>query len=286
MKKQISYLAFLSLLSCTQPATKEESSHYSFVLDEDSSAFRERYLAADESNTIAKKNEIPTDSSSYTYFSSIARNYLIDGKPYEALDYVNRGFKVVKNKARYYLDKSSVWALVPSKNASDSMYFFLNLAIATNPKDPYYYFILSRHLNESGRNKEALENINKAIRLMPTEKSFINQRGIYEVAEGNFRDAILDLKEVSPANINNFEFYTFQSIAYNQLEMHAEALAAAENMLLLDSSYSNAYVIKGTALHYLHRERESRLAFDKAASLGDSTAIKYVKRFEKKGKNK
>jgi len=164
----------------------------------------------------------------------------------------------------------------------------LDRAIEYDPKNSIYYFARSRFYNNLGKNKEALKDIETAIKYSPSENKmeYVNLRGMYKMGVGDFKGAVQDVKNVAEENRENADFYRAQSIIYNQLDMHNEAITASTKFIQLDSSIAQVFVIRGNALYYLNQKDESIRDFYKARTLGDTTAIEYIKRHEKSVKTK
>jgi tetratricopeptide (TPR) repeat protein len=229
-----------------------------------------------------------TDSTQYSYYSDKAQACINEKKYFEAMGFVNRGERFAMDKAMYFLNKASIWGQIPMKEAKDTVFYYLDQAIQLEPKNSFYYFARSRFFNEYGNNVEALKDIEVAIKYSSSDNktAYVNQRGAYKMMMGDFKGAAKDVEIVAEGNKDNAQFLLTQSMIYNQLDMHKEALVSATKLIELDSNIAQAYVVRGNALHYLKRKDESLRDFYKARDLGDTTAIEYIKRHENKTKQK
>lgn len=226
------------------------------------------------------------DSSNFLYYTDRA-SICVERKQYnDAINFLNRGKYHTLDKANFYLKLAIVWQHIETKKAKDSLFYFLEKTIEIEPKNSYYYFVRSRFLNDWGYNTDALKDIEVAIKYSPSELGYVNQRGAYKMLLGDFKGAAADLKNLANGNKQNVDFLLAQCIIYNQLDMHREALKASTSLIALDSNKAQAYVVRGNALSHLNRKDESLKDFYKARDLGDTTAIKYIERHEKKIKAK
>jgi tetratricopeptide (TPR) repeat protein len=231
---------------------------------------------------------LSNDSSIFLYYSDRA-SVCVDRKRYhEAIQFFHRGKHLAIDKANSYLYLSGIWGFIHTKAAVDSVFSNINRAIENDPKNSIYYFARSRFYNDIGNNTEALKDIEIAIKYSPSDNktAYVNQRGAYKMIIGDFKGAAKDVKNIAEGNKDNAEFFLTQSMIYNQLDMHKEALVSATKLIELDSNIAQAYVVRGNALHYLKRKDESLRDFYKARDLGDTTAIEYIKRHENKTKQK
>jgi tetratricopeptide (TPR) repeat protein len=219
------------------------------------------------------------DSATYEYYAQYSYWLSLRHRYIEAIECLNLASKVAKDKSRYYFDKACAWAYIQPLHNRDSVYFYLNLA-TKNDTDGYYYFARSQFNCEDGYNENAMKDINQAINLSPKDTSYLNQRGLYKALLNNYKGAIKDMKNVSLNNINNYKFYQIKAVAYDQLNMFKEALEAAEKCISLNPNVGVAYLVRGNARYKLGQKDAGIEDLRKAAKLGDSASIKFIKEYD------
>lgn len=227
---------------------------------------------------------LSNDSSGFLYYSDRATVCVERKRYYEAIQFLHRGKHLAVNKASAYSYLAGIWGFIHNKAATDSVFYNMEKAIENDPTNSIYYFMRSRFYNDLGKNAEALKDIEMAIKYNPSDTAYVNLRGMYKMMVGDYKGAAKDVKIVAIGSKQNIDFYRAQSIIYNQLDMHKEALIASTKLIELDSNIAQAYVTRGNALYYLKRKDESIRDYYKARSLGDTTAIEYIKRHEKKSR--
>lgn len=224
---------------------------------------------------IAKK-----DTLSYEFYAQYAYLLATKNQPRLALKYLKLGKSKVKDISRFYFDNALIWAYIEPLHKRDSMYKYLDFAIAKDSMNPYYYAVFSRFCNEDGDNIAALKNINKAIYLSKNDTAYLNQRGLYKVLLSDFEGAIVDMELISHSNLNNPDFYYYKSVSFHKLKKYNQAIPFAKKCILLNPNYSNAYTILGNALYNIGSQVEGIEYLKKAAYLGDKDAIDFMKKYE------
>lgn len=277
---------FFILFNCANEENKETSDQKNLKQDQliesvvHNSSVSNDFLKNTLGRSINPEAQEAKDTTHYSYYSIKARESLLNQKPMTALSYLNRGSIYSKNKSQFYFDKACTWAFVGLENAKDSMFKYLELAINSSPKDPFYFYARSRFYSEENKNEEALKDINKAIYLTPNDTDLVNQRGMYHFLLGSFEYALKDLSTPGYNSMDNPQFYEAQGFSYLETKKYKEAFISGNRLIKIDSAYAKGYVIKGTALYYLGKEKEGIKNIYLAAQLGDQDAINYIKEYE------
>ncbi len=293
--KVIPFIFFASFLSCTekqdQSATKSTSSSVDSVkvfyenfqknrLDSlNLNITKEIFTSKGINMEKFLKAELKTDSLSYEYYAQYSYWLHFNHRNSEALEYLNRGSKFVKDKSRYYFDKACAWSYIQPIGKRDSVRYYMTLAIKNDSLNGFYYAARSQFNNEDENNSSLIEDINKAIFLDPNEISYVNQRGMYKIIFSDYEGALSDLKNISPLNQRNPQFYLCRAIAYHKLKKRKKAFEAADMCIELNPNFAMAYAIRGNSRYMLGEEDAGISDLRKAAELGDKEASEFIFRY-------
>jgi adenylate cyclase len=124
-------------------------------------------------------------------------------------------------------------------------------AIALNPNSSYGYMLLAATYRFSGRAKEGIPLLEKAIRLQPyTPSSYYYQLGMAYNFTGQYDEAIAVLKKSLKRTPDHLLSLIGLTVAYSLADRMEEARATADELLRVNPKFSVAYLEKKTPYKY------------------------------------
>lgn len=119
-----------------------------------------------------------------------------------------------------------------------------------------------------------------AIELNPMHAQACNNRGLANVAQGKFKDAIADFSEALKLGPKNFDAYNNRGFAYFQAGDSEKALVDFDSAIRLNPEYLNAYNNRGLLFFKAEKYAEAAAEFTEAIQRDKMNAKYYRHRRE------
>jgi tetratricopeptide (TPR) repeat protein len=126
-----------------------------------------------------------------------------------------------------------------------------------------------------GRYQEAIEDLNKALRIRPDFDAAYNNRGIVYVDLGRYQEAIEDLGQVIRIRPDYAEAYNNLGAVYGQLGRWQEAVKVCVQAVKIKPDYAEAHSNLGFAYSQLGRWQEAIEAYRQAIKMDPDLALTY-----------
>ena len=120
---------------------------------------------------------------------------------------------------------------------------------------------------KSGRYEEALQAIDKALKLNPDVFTVWYNKGVALDNLGRYEEALQAYDKAIELSPNVFNVWHRKGVALYKLVRYEEALQAINKALELNPDVSIAWNTKGATLYNLGRHEEAKIAFKKASEL-------------------
>jgi predicted Zn-dependent protease len=217
---------------------------------------------------------------SYEYYAQYAYNLSLKGRPDVALNYLNKGATLAKNKSRYYFDKALMWGYMQPLGARDSVYFYLDKAVLHDSLNAYYYAARAKFYNEDTLNDKALNDLNKSVFLDPKDTSYKNLRGEVKIFFKDYKSAYEDLKILALINRYNPVVRTNKAYCLVKLNKIKECFAELEVAIKINPNIGKIYSVRAIAKEKSGDHNGAIEDLKKGASLGDKECIEYMKQYD------
>lgn len=193
---------------------------------------------------------------------------------------VEGGIKEIRALLREYPDNPEVLfalgTIIYTQNP-DTAFYYCEKSIALDPTNARNIYLLATCYDEQERYKNALETVEKAIRLRPKDRSLIFSRGAYRNRLGDHLGALEDMR-ITPTNYSdNSAVYLNRALCFYALKQYSNCIKDCDTALAFNPKNSELYFIRGTAKSYV---RDMEGAFDdlkKAVELGNTEAVESYK---------
>jgi tetratricopeptide (TPR) repeat protein len=129
-----------------------------------------------------------------------------------------------------------------------------------------------------GKTKEALNTVERAIRLQPNYTSAYLARGFFYAEDQNFPSAIADLDQAIRLNPNSFFAYYYRGIARYGAKDYLGARADYEQAIRLNPNNALAYYGRGLVRYESQDPRGAIADFDEAIRLNSAFTSAYLYR--------
>ena len=126
----------------------------------------------------------------------------------------------------------------------------------------------TENINSPVLYRQAIEDLNNAIRLSPDCASY-NNRGVAYSKLGQYKNAIEDFSKAIALNSNYYTGYNNRGLAYANLGQYENAIEDYNNAINLKPDYVKAYNNRADAYFSLGNKKLGCLDLHKACSLGD-----------------
>jgi Flp pilus assembly protein TadD len=133
-------------------------------------------------------------------------------------------------------------------------------------------------LFHEGKNKEAIDNLSKAIIVDPDYMMAYACRGDVYEAIGQYQPAIEDYNQAIRLKPDRAETYNNRGIAYGKLNRHPLAVEDYNKALNLNADYADAYYNRGNSYNYLGQLQLAIADYNEALGLKPDYARSYQNR--------
>lgn len=155
--------------------------------------------------------------------------------------------------------------------------FLLDRHAKTATKDPEYYFLRGRILQELKKNSEALASYSVAIYIMPDlVKAYVN-RALVKGALGDTQGAIEDLNKALQLQPSNAAALLNRGVTFASLNKPVLALRDFNQAIQLDSRYADAYRNRGIVRYLSNDLQGSCDDWRKSIELGASEVLDWTR---------
>jgi len=154
---------------------------------------------------------------------------------------------------------------------------YFSRALLSNPANAELYYLRADAKSKLKKNKEAIDDYSKAIKLKPEMKYYLG-RGLTYLTILDFKGAINDFDEAVTLDSTNSELYFNRGYSYSALDNYDRALSDYSTAIILDSSNAKLFVNRGDLWS---REGKFELAifdFTKAIALDPDDELAYYNR--------
>ncbi len=180
----------------------------------------------------------------------------------------------------------------PSENEIDKLlgYFnnqdynstiqYIDSLMPSFPKDDMLYQLKGRSLFNLGKDKEALDCINKSIEINPYNSKNYGYRATMLIQKANYdvNSVLEDLNKALKADPNCVDLLMIKAKVYKNNGYMKKALDEAEKILKIDSTDYFALVLKGNIYRLLGKNKESLLNFSLAIEYNPEDPLAYEQR--------
>lgn len=222
------------------------------------------------------------DTLDYIFIHTSIINRLAErGKHKEALEYLRLISHIIKksDRASYYYNVSFNLDGLEAVRKKDSSLFYINKAIEQDSLIGYFFYFRSTLYDANSNLTYALRDIDKAIKLSPTDTLFLNKKGIYEVASGKFQSALKNLQYIPFDQKNNPTIYLYRSICYFSINEYNKALQEINVYFTFGGDEANGYLIRGASKNITKNDTSGMLDIRYAAKLGNLEAKNYLEKY-------
>ncbi len=187
------------------------------------------------------------------------------------------------NNASDY-DKSIYSFFTGNLNLKLFVSLFINKALQCQPNNDFYHFTNGFFNYIAGNKKKAIEEYDKAIRLLSqndkkdtTDNLFYYiWKGFALIGLGLCYEAIIPINKAIELDLNNFNACFYKGLALYGLNQYEEAIEFFNKAIKLDPSNSLVNMLKGQGLGLLDQYEEAFKAFNKAIELEPNNSNAYM----------
>lgn len=227
--------------------------------------------------TLARMYE--TDTNNVEYIIDLANSLTAAFNTKEALSFLNLALAKDKSyAAQIYFSKSLAWSFALNK---DSSYYYLGKAIDIDTLGVRYLVHRSQKHEEDSLYNDAINDINEAIRRQPANKGLYVFRGIYKKGLGDYKSALVDMKEIPTFMQKDANVYGNRAFVYLKLGKFKECIDDANNSILLNPNNGGVYGVRANAKSNLQDFEGAYQDLKKAVELGDKEAIPLYEEYKK-----
>lgn len=291
MKKNILYFIFVSLAYTCGDINKEKyiEIRYEKMLSEYQSVdslgrifLSKAGYSALPSDNGKKLDEVFVDfkdTLDYIFVHTTFVNRLSENsRSSDAITLLKRMSNLVKHKDKgaYYYNLALNYFDVSGTIEKDSALMYIERAISFEKSNAEYYFLKSRIQDARLNLSAAIEDINFAIKIMPSNIKYINQRGIYQVALGNYEAAIVDLENIYPDNDSFSTVHLYRALSYFGLDDYILAVKEIDHYFSFKGEDPLAYYIRGYSILSLKGDTFGLSDIRKSAQAGNESAVEFL----------
>lgn len=220
-----------------------------------------------------------TDTNNLQYTMDLAKVLIASTDAKEAIHFFDVILAKDKNYAsEVYFQKNLAWSMLLNR---DSSLFYLQKAIDADIPHVRYIVYRSQRYEEDSLFTKAIDDINWAIKIQPTNKGLYVFRGIYKGRLGKYKEAIIDMKEVPTYLQRDANVYAHRAYYYMQLKRYKECIEDADKSILLNPNNGHEYGVRANAKSNLGDFEGAYSDLKKAVKLGNKEAIQLLKEYKK-----
>jgi len=221
-----------------------------------------------------------------------------EGKYREALQDMNKAIEIHADIPEYYSYRANIkqtlFKPLPGTSSFVSMLSDINVAIALDP-DKYNYYKFRFHLLKEEKQKTTvlIEELNKIINLFPDQPDMYVERGILNLNNYLYNNAIRDFTQAIGLNDKQQDAFRFRGLCYHNINKPNKAIqdfsttiSIIEKMLStepdntkLESILAETYIHRGYSYQISQRNQEACKDFLRAYNLGSKIGLNYYKKF-------
>lgn len=143
----------------------------------------------------------------------------------------------------------------------------LNEALKLDPTDTKALSLRAEYVSEGGKNDIAIKDFTEAIRQNPTDWAKYQQRANAYLKLGKVQEAMNDFSEIIKRNPNDPGAYLIRALALEKNGDHEGALADYSQVIKLTPNDDDAFVARGICLKSLKRYKEALDDFNEAEKI-------------------
>jgi tetratricopeptide (TPR) repeat protein len=143
----------------------------------------------------------------------------------------------------------------------------LEQAVAHHPSDAFAWSLLSQVRSVRGQWKDALADIEKALRINPNDESMLKQAVQCTYALYQPQKSLEYAQQAAALNPGNIDNHTMIGNAYIELGDYKQAEEVYRKVIRTIPSWANAYAGLAICLHRLGNPQEARLQLELAVEL-------------------
>ena len=178
--------------------------------------------------------------------------------------------------AYHYLNESSI--KLNSSNFNGAIYE-INKSIKINPNLPILYSSRGLIRMKMGQIKSAISDFNKSIEIDPKHTIAYYNKGLAKSLLKNYKGALSDYNRAIEINPKYSSAYTSRGATKASLKDFKGAIIDCDLAIEFDPENALSYIARGGIKFFSNNKEGACLDFQKAKSLGNTDATKFIEKF-------
>jgi len=198
---------------------------------------------------------------SYSYRASCK---IMLGKIDEAEPDLNTAYKIDSLDPLIYFLKARLYLYKQNK---DSLLFWSNKAVLSDPANPDYIDALAIAYMGKGMFDSAIIYETKAVKINPEEASYIGNLGLIKQNSKRYEEAIADFKTALQLEPDNPKLFMSIANCLLGLKKYEQALQICNDVLAKYTDFGWGYSTRGQVYHAMGKKKEACEDFSRLAAM-------------------